>query len=190
MVTSTKNEIDRLRDEIRSRKEQLFALSQDLEPELAADYEFAGHHGERVHLSGLFGSHDDLIVIHNMGKGCSYCTMWADGFAGLYNHLQSRAAFVISSPDLPAVQDEFKRSRKWPFTMVSPGDSGFTKDMGFLGNEGYLPGVSAFHKNDDGSIIRTGHDRFGPYDEYNAAWNLFNLLEGGARGWEPQYRYP
>src|SRR4051794_29424934 len=51
----------------------------------------------RVSLDELFGDHDELLVIHNMGAGCSYCTMWADGFNGLIDHLEDRAAFVLSS---------------------------------------------------------------------------------------------
>ena len=35
-----------------------------------------------VRLSELFGEHDDLVIIHNMGASCRYCTLWADGFSG------------------------------------------------------------------------------------------------------------
>jgi hypothetical protein len=52
-----------------------------------------------------------------------------------------------------------------------------------------LPGVSALRKRDDGTIVRTGRDEFGPGDDYAPAWRFFDLLEGGAGGWEPQYRY-
>ena len=55
----------------------------------------------------LFGSMKDLFVIHNMGSGCPYCTLWADGYNGIYEHLTSRAAFVIASPDSPAAQQRF-----------------------------------------------------------------------------------
>jgi len=108
---------------------------------------------------------------------------------GFLDHLTDRAGFVVSSPDPPTVQKEFKESRSWPFRMVSTANSPFTKEMGFLGEDGYWPGVSAFHKNADGSVVRTGSDFFGPYDDYNAAWNLFGLLDGGAGKWEPQYSY-
>ena len=40
----------------------------------------------------------DLIVIHNMGASCPYCTLWADGFNGIYDHLADRAAFVALQP--------------------------------------------------------------------------------------------
>ena len=54
----------------------------------------AGFEGREATLSSLFGDRGGLIVVHNMGRDCSYCTMWADGFTGLLPHLESRAAFV------------------------------------------------------------------------------------------------
>ena len=189
MAIEARSEIDLIRDEIKAKRERLYALQREIEPEPVDDYEFVESTGETVRLSELFGPKDDLIVIHNMGKSCSYCTMWADGFVGLHDHLRDRAAFVISSPDTPAVQHEFRNSRGWPFRMVSAAESEFTKDMGYQGNDGYWPGVSAFHRSADGLMMRTAHDSFGPYDEYNAAWNLFSLLEGGAGDWEPNFSY-
>jgi predicted dithiol-disulfide oxidoreductase (DUF899 family) len=62
-----------------------------------------------VQLSDLFGEHEDLIVIHNMGVSCPYCTLWADGFNGLIRHLEDRAAFVMVSPDPPDIQKEFAK---------------------------------------------------------------------------------
>jgi len=65
-------------------------------------------------LAGLFGRKDDLVVIHNMGSSCPYCTLWADGFNGLYDHLANRAAFALSSPDAPAAQKRFAEGpRDW-----------------------------------------------------------------------------
>jgi predicted dithiol-disulfide oxidoreductase (DUF899 family) len=79
------------------------------EPEELADYVFARSNGN-VRLSELFGDKIDLIVIHNMGSSCPNCTLWADGFNGIYDHLVNRASFVVSSPDLPAVQTSFAAS--------------------------------------------------------------------------------
>jgi len=47
---------------------------------------------ESVALSSLFGDHRDIIVVHNMGQSCRYCTMWADRFNGLYPYLANRSA--------------------------------------------------------------------------------------------------
>jgi predicted dithiol-disulfide oxidoreductase (DUF899 family) len=32
-----------------------------------------------VSLKDLFAGRDQLLAIHNMGQGCRYCTLWADG---------------------------------------------------------------------------------------------------------------
>ena len=50
------------------------------------NYSFATLAGE-VTLLELFGEKDKLLAIHNMGQGCRYCTLWADGFNGLLPHL-------------------------------------------------------------------------------------------------------
>src|SRR5712671_5632608 len=88
------------------------------EPEEVPDYVFTNTSGS-VRLSELFGDEPDLIVIHNMGATCPHCTLWADGFNGIYDHLASRATFVLSSPDTPNAQKTFAASRGWRFPMVT-----------------------------------------------------------------------
>lgn len=153
------------------------------------DYTFQDTTGP-VNLSDLFGARQDLLVIHNMGKSCPYCTLWADGFIGLYPHLNNRAAFAMVSPDDPQTQKEFGDSRGWPFRMVSSQGSTFSKDMGYESPEGkYHPGVSAFRKDEDGSIRRISSAPFGPGDEFCGIWHFFDLFEDGANEWQPKYTY-
>ncbi len=143
-----------------------------------------------VTLAELFGDKSDLIVIHNMGRACVYCTMWADGFTGLAGHLCDRAAFALSSPDSPQVQHEFATSRNWPFRMISVPSGGFAHAMGFEEQPGkFYPGVSAFHKNPKGKIVRTGAAFFGPGDDFCPTWPLLDLLKGGVGKWAPKYSY-
>lgn len=183
-------EILELSQQIEVLKQQLSAARRRRPLEPVADYELTGADGVPVSLSTLFGEKDDLIVIHNMGRGCAYCTLWADGFNGIVSHLEDRAAFVLVSPDTPAVQTEFAAGRGWQFRMVSSVGSDFAKDLGYEHEGGaYQPGVSAFHREPDGSIGRTGHDTFGPGDDYSPPWRLFDLLNGGVGAWEPRYRY-
>lgn len=160
------------------------AVREQMGPGVPQDYVFAGEGGP-VRLRELFGEHDDLLVIHNMGKSCNYCTLWADGLAGFAPMIEERCALALSSPDAPDVQARVKRERGWPYRMVSVKDNTFAHDMGFVIDEGYMPGVSAFHKDKAGEITRTGAAYFGPGDDFCAIWPLFELLEGGARGWEP-----
>jgi predicted dithiol-disulfide oxidoreductase (DUF899 family) len=183
-------EIDELSRQIEGLKAKLSEARRRRPKETVGNHTLLGTDGVPVSLSALFGEKDDLIVVHNMGRGCAYCTMWADGFNGVVTHLEDRAAFVVVSPDEPAVQAEFAESRGWRFPMVSAAGSGFTHAMGFEDKPGdYMPGFSVFRRLPDGSIVRTGRDFFGPGDDYCSPWRLFDLLDGGVGEWGPKYRY-
>ena len=167
--------------------QELVKLREQLPVEPVGAWAFDSPEG-RVSLDQLFGEHDELLLVHNMGIGCSYCTMWADGLNGLLAHLENRAAFVVVSPNPVELQQQVQAERGWKFRMVSAPDAAFSTAMGFYGDESYQPGVSAFRRSDDGEIVRTGHDNFGPGDRYNAAWPLFDLLGTGAE-WRPRRSY-
>jgi predicted dithiol-disulfide oxidoreductase (DUF899 family) len=157
-------------------------------PEPVEDYVFATADGA-PRLSELFGDQSDLIVIHNMGRSCSYCTLWADGFNGTYDRLANRAAFVVSSPDAPDAQRDFAAGRGWRFPMVSHQGSSFAADMGYRGEKGGLiPGVSVFRRDGD-RILRVADTHFGPGDDFCAVWHFFDLLPAGADGWRARFSY-
>lgn len=141
------------------------------------DYALRSSDGNEVKLSEMFGDNKYLFLVHNMGKSCSYCTLWADGFSGITYFMEKKAAFGVVSPDAPEVQKEFADSRGWKFKMYSSEGSDFTKDMGYFTEAGaYWPGVSVFHKQADGSIRRISKDFFGPGDFYSSPWHFFDLL--------------
>ncbi len=183
-ITGLEKEIDAL-------KRKLYETKRASEPMPVKNYSLVTQVGQTT-LSEMFGEKKDLIVIHNMGKSCSYCTMWADGIQGLLHYLDDRASLWMVSPDDPQVQKEFAESRSWTMKMASDGGPGeFTKDLGYhTEKDGYWPGASAFKKNPDGTITRTAQCQFGPMDDFCAAWPLFELLEGGAGDWEPRYLKP
>ena len=179
--------------EIFRLQEELDELRRSLPPSPIEDFELEGPEGP-VRLSDLFGEKDDLIVIHNMGRSCPYCTLWADGLNGVVAHMEDRAALVLCSPDPPAVQQAFARSRGWRFRMVSDG-GGFTHSMGFAepadgGRTAYAPGFSTFRRTPEGSIERIGWAWFGPGDTFAPIWHLFGALAQGADGWQPKFDYP
>ncbi len=157
-----------------------------IEPEEVEDYTFQ-RAGGVVKLSQLFGDKDTLFVIHNMGQGCSFCTLWADGFNGVYEHLASRAAFVVASPDAPDKQKAFAESRGWRFPMVSVAGTRFAQDMGYW-NDGPSPGVSVF-KRQNGKVLRVADTSFSPGDDFCTVWHFFGLIPEGAAGWRPKYSY-
>lgn len=182
-----KDQIAVLEAAIRSKKEALTELRRSMPRLRVEDYEFRGLDGHPIRLSECFGKHDELILIHNMGQGCNYCTLWADGLNGFVTQIQRRCAFVLASPDEPQAMREFAQSRGWAFPMVSVGGSSFNKDVGFyVEGEGIYPGFSTFKKNDDGTIDRISYDHFGPGDEYCGVWGMFALLDGGVGDWKPK----
>ena len=119
-----------------------------------------------------------------MGAGCKYCSLWADGFNGLTDQLESRATFVVTSPDVPAAQAKIAGKRGWRFRLVSHTGNSFAADMGYTGAGGMEPGVSVFKQEGD-QIIRVADASFGPGDDFCALWHLFDLLPEGADGWQP-----
>ncbi|MHA1206791.1 MAG: DUF899 family protein [Candidatus Hodarchaeales archaeon] len=182
-------EIFVLDTEIKEKDIQLSLLKKELAFLEVQEYTFEFIDGT-ITLSELFHDKEDLIVIHNMGKHCAYCTMWADGFNGVLPHIQDRTSFVVISPNSPVIQKEFSDSRGWKFSMVSAQSSTFIKDMGFELEDGkYMPGVSFFHKDNKGKIIRTGKDFFGPGDVYSSPWQLFKFLKRGINNWSPKLSY-
>lgn len=183
-------EISLLERESQALKKKLADLRGQLPPEPVSDYTLAGPGESQIRLSELFGQHKELIVIHNMGKGCPYCTLWADGFNGVLHHLENRAAFAVVSPDDPEVQKEFAAGRGWKFRMYSGKGSSFIEDMGFRREDsGYAPGVSTFYRDEQGQIFRKARDSFGPGDNYCGVWYLFELLADGIDGWTPKFSY-
>lgn len=183
-------EIDKLEYKIQELKSNVAELRRKRPKQEVTDYLFTDMDGQQAALSSLFGDKSDLILIHNMGTGCSYCTLWADGFKGLLPHLLSRAAFAITSPDLPEVQKQFAQSRGWQFPIYSVSGTSFVEDMAFLDDKHELvPGFSIFEKQPDGAILRCARGEFGPGDDYCSVWHLFALLPGGAADWEPKLSY-
>ena len=183
------NRIKALEQQIRELKEELADARKQYPLEKIENYTFKNGLGI-VDFVSLFGDEDELVLIYNMGKSCRYCTLWADGFNGLTDHLKNRAAFVLVSPDSPAVQQEFAASRNWQFPMVSDEDNSFRKDTGFLSdNGGVIPGIATFRKDENNQIFRTAESQLGPGDNFCIMWDIIDLLPKGVNGWQPQYSY-
>jgi len=170
------------RRQIAAIREKMRETVAAVEPQPIRDYELASIDGP-VRVSELFGDRQDLIVIHNMGVSCAYCTLWADGYNGIHRHVVTRAAFVVASPDRPAVQQKFAESRGWKFPMVSHAGSTFAADMGYVSaNGGWTPGVSVFRREHD-VIMRVSDTAFSPGDDFCALWHFFDMLPGGVGEW-------
>jgi predicted dithiol-disulfide oxidoreductase (DUF899 family) len=170
------------RHQIADIREKMRETLATIEPQEVKDYPFTTADGT-VHLSELFGDHEDLIVVHSMGVACSYCTLWADGYNGIHPHVVTRAGFVVSSPDRPSVQKKFAESRGWRFPMVSHAESSFAADMGYVSaNGGWMPGVSVFRRAGN-TLTRVSDTGFSPGDDFCTLWHFFDMLPGGVGQW-------
>ena len=194
MQNTADAEIAALEKIITETQEKLIQLKkQRTNHEVVQDYVLHNWDGTQSRLSELFGAKDDLIVVHNMGQSCNYCTLWADGLNGFTKPFNDRAAFVVVSPDPVDTQKSFAASRGWNFRMLSTHGLPFVKDMGFCyednGRLFYNPGFSTFRKQADGSIVRVAFDYFGPGDFYCSPWHMFELLDQGVNDWHPKKNY-
>lgn len=182
-------EVTRLTNEVREAKARLRDALRRAVPEPVEDWKLKDLSGAEVRLSTLFAGKPDLIVWHNMGRKCVYCTLWADSLRSYAEHLQDRTALVLCSPDEPKVLREFSESRAWTFPRVSAHGTGFLEAMRMGTNDDPWPGVSALHRNPDGSIVRAGYAYFGPGDDFCPVWPALDLLSAGPGDWKPKYDY-
>jgi predicted dithiol-disulfide oxidoreductase (DUF899 family) len=156
----------------------------EVEGQRVPDYEFETCQGQ-VKLSELFGSHQRLLLIHNMGQGCRYCTLWADGFNGFVPHLEDALGFAVVSKDPPATQRLFSNSRGWRFKMASHGGGDYLKEQMDGKN---MPGAASYVRR-AGEIYRTNSTLFGPGDIYCPMWSLLALAGLDESSWTPQFSY-
>lgn len=184
---SIRKKIKKIENAMMQQKADLAKLRRKSKPQPVSDFILTTLDGSDVKISELFGKKSELILVHNMGSSCPYCTLWADGFNGLLPHLENRAAFVIETPEAPRAIKAFRKNRKWNFNMVSSKGSSFRKEMGYQNENGDVaPGVSTFVKKGS-KIYRVADTEFGPGDNYCPAWDLFDLLP--KKNWNAKFRY-
>ncbi len=179
-------EIQQLEHDIMKKIEALNALRAKSEPTEVQNYEFETLSG-KTNLLELFGQHDKLLVIHNMGQGCRYCTLWADGFNGILHHLESAMAVVLASKDTPDAQRKFANSRGWRYRLVSHGGGTYLKEQGVMGGGNY-PGAVVYERK-DGKVYRKNACVFGPGDIYCSMWSFLGVAGIDANDWTPQFNY-
>ena len=151
------------------------------------NYTFATLTGQAT-LRDLFGGHDKLLAIHNMGQGCRYCTLWGDGFNGLLDHLESALSVVMLSKDPPTVQRRFANARGWRFRLASHGGGVYMREQSVVAGQDNYPGAVVYQRQGD-IILRRNACVFGPGDLYCSMWSLLGLAGLGEEDWTPQYSY-
>jgi len=139
-------------------------------------------------LASLFCGKSILFAIHNMGQGCRYCTLWADGLNGFLPHLEDKFSVVLLSKDAPEVQQRFAHARGWRYRMASHGGGAYISEQSVMPGEDNMPGVVCYGR-DQGKIVRKSSAVFGPGDLFCSLWHVLSLAGTGEEDWTPQYSY-
>ena len=180
-------EAEKLEMEIMEKAQQLAALRREETASEVTDYRFQTQDGE-ISLSDLFAGRSRLLVIHNMGQGCRYCTLWADGINGILDHLEDAMAVALVSKDSPEVQRRMALDRGWRFRLASHGGGAYMTEQCAMGDHSNFPGALVYAR-DGGKILRRGRTFFGPGDLYSPAWHFLALAGLGEADWTPQFHY-
>ena len=181
------DEIQKLESKIYDLVQRLGALRKDARPTPVVNYQLQDLSGP-VDLLTLFGDKKILFVIHNMGQGCRYCTLWADGLNGLLPHLESEFAVVLLSKDSPEAQRKMALSRQWRFRMVSHGGGEYIQEQTVMPGQDNMPGIVCYQREAD-IIFRKNASIFGPGDMYCPQWHILSLAGFSADDWTAQYSY-
>lgn len=136
----------------------------------------------------MFGEKDKLLLIHNMGQVCRYCTLWADGFNGFVAHLESVMSVFLVSKDAPAIQRQFANGRGWRFRLASHGGGEYLHDQSVSAGADNMPGAVVYERSGD-EIRRKNAGVFGLGDLYCSMWSLMALAGLDESDWTPQYAY-
>jgi predicted dithiol-disulfide oxidoreductase (DUF899 family) len=181
------NDSEKLEREIMEKAQQLAALRR-AEPDVEVEnYAFQTMDGE-VRLSSLFSGCGRLLVIHNMGQGCRYCTLWADGINGILPHLEDAMAVALVSKDPPALQRRMALDRGWKFRLASHEGGRYMAEQCSAGEHANFPGAAVYRREED-KIMRCGRTAFGPGDLYSPIWHFLGLGGLGMSDWTPKYHY-
>ena len=181
------NDIRDIEMQIRQLMGKLALLQQTNRGDEVKNYSFPTLEGE-TNLLELFGENDKLLVIHNMGQGCRYCTLWADGFNGFLPHLESTISVVLVSKDAPKLQRKFANSRGWRFRLASHGGGDYIQEQSIMKDSNNMPGAVVYERDGD-KIYRMNDCVFGPGDIYCSMWSLLGLAGMDANTWTPQFSY-
>jgi len=111
-ILSAQKKVRQLREQVKKLRKRLPAVE-------VTDYSLTDTKGKTVRLSQLFGKFDELVLIHNMGPQCPYCTLWADGMDAFAPYFKDRCAFALET-DVPyAKLRAFAKQRGWRFPALS-----------------------------------------------------------------------
>ena len=166
---------------------ELRRLQRELPGQIVSNYDFDTVDGKRT-LHDFFAGQKKLLVIHNMGQACRYCTLWGDGINPYVSHLETVMSVIMVSKDAPDVQRKFANSRQWRMRMASHGGGVYMKEQVAADGMGNMPGAVVYELV-EGEIHRKASTYFGPGDLYCPQWHFLGLAGIDIGDWTPQYNY-
>jgi len=179
--------VQEIEQQILDLKKELAGLRKSAVPVDVPAYTFETLAGP-VRLDELFAGHDKLLAIHNMGQGCRYCTLWADGINAFLPHLESAMAVVLLSKDPPELQRRFAGARGWRFRTASHGGGDYLEQQSVNPSYPNAPGAVLYERQ-GARILKRASVEFGPGDNYCSMWDFLALAGLSDENWTPQYRY-
>ena len=180
-------EAEKLELEIMEKAQKLATLRREEGGAEVEDYVFRTVDGE-TSLSALFAGRERLLVIHNMGQGCRYCTLWADGINGILGHLENAMAVAFVSKDPSELQRRMALDRGWKFRMASHGGGRYMIEQCAMGDYANYPGAAVYEQKGK-KIVKRGRTSFGPGDLYSPVWHFLALAGMDHADWTPQFHY-
>lgn len=195
--------------ELKEQRERVAELRRQLPLDTVVDdlvFRQANEQGqvEDVQLSTLFADpNKPLVLLHFMyGKKqespCPMCSLWADGYSGLQDHLRQRINFAVLIAGDPLKFSRFAQNKGWDsLRVVSAGDTTLKQEVGVEMPDGsQLPGVSVFRRGNDGTIhhfysgsAMLGGGHFRGMDLLSPFWNILDLTPEGRGDFMPSLSY-
>ena len=177
------------------------------------DYKFQGLDGGSVSLADLFGENSQLLIYHFMygpdwKDGCQSCSYIADHYNSALVHLAQRDISLVTVSRAPIdTLEKFRQRMGWNFLWVSSLESDFNYDFqasftdeeikGKKGLYNYkesefpvseAPGLSVFHRSDDGKIYHTYSTYARGLDRFIGSYHLIDIVPKGRD--ETELPYP
>jgi len=172
--------------------------------EIPRDFEFDSETGP-VHLSGLFGDKDTLMVYSMMfgpqrSGPCPSCTSFLTSWNGTAVNLRERVAMVVTARSAMERLVEYKRQRGLGnLPIVSDGSGAYTRTY-VNAEDADVPGFSVFTRRNgkvfhfysgemNGAMADPGEDPRGAPD-MDPLWLMLDLVpEGRGTDWYPKLEY-
>lgn len=161
------------------------------------DHELVGPDGP-VRLGELVGERP-LVLYHFMfGKAqtspCPMCSMWADGWNGVADHLAENVDFALVTAASVADNRRLVADKGWDrLRVLSAGDSTFKQDIGGEDADGnQMPYLSVWEQGTGGRARLTysggAHlrgDLWRGVDLLSPVWHVLDLTRPGRGDWMP-----